>query len=270
MFAARDDLLHQLDRRQRLGIEVAGDVRPTVLEASRVGADPAQVGSDSAAKPAAVKDDSGQVTVSAQFKKEALESWKPKAEQYNKAEAELAAANARVQELERIAYGGGARQATDPRAELVAQLQAQAQYDPVAQATLLNMQETLEAKAEVWLAQQLQEVPKEKREQVAHLIRNAGYQMGAERALSLVTDPESKTLHDKLAEMQAELDRLKTSKPNGTSPGSVVPATAGQEDGGIQETIKASEYAATLKAGGDRARALKIAVGSGKTKLQEG
>ena len=79
----------------------------------------------------------------AQKWQEALK-WKQKAEEYNRIEAELAAERAKNEELQRIAYGGG-RQATDPRAELVAKLQEQAQYDPASAAALINMREALEA-----------------------------------------------------------------------------------------------------------------------------
>ena len=80
-------------------------------------------------------DDSKTVTVSEQFKKEALESWKPAREEANRLKQELDAERARREALERVAYAGG-RQATDPRTALVQQLQEQAQYDPLAQAAL--------------------------------------------------------------------------------------------------------------------------------------
>ena len=123
----------------------------------------------------------------AQKWQEALK-WKQKAEEYNRIEAELAAERAKNEELQRIAYGGG-RQATDPRAELVAKLQEQAQYDPASAAALINMREALEAKAEVWLANGLLHVPDAKREQVAQLIRANGYQLSHDAALKMVTDP---------------------------------------------------------------------------------
>ena len=193
---------------------------------------------------------------------------KQKAEQFNRMEQELAASNARATELERIAYGGGARQATDPRAALVAQAREQAAYDPIAQLALENTRDNLEMKAELWLANQLLTVPQTKQAQVAALIRNAGYQMDANYALGLVTDPDSKAVNEQLAAARAELERLKGAKPNGYSPASAVPATASADDGSNKESMTMAEYVAALKHGGDRARTIMQAVGSGKTKLE--
>jgi len=234
--------------------------------------------SDPAPTPTPKPDDS-EVKVSAQFKKEALENWKPAAEKVNKLEAELAqerAARQQAEDLARRAYGGG-QQATDPRAALVEALRQQAAYDPVAQGVLANMEDTLVARAEVWLANQLLAVPEGKRDNVAKMIRNAGYQMDASAALNVLTDPESKTLHEKLAESQKELERLKNAKPNGVSPASVVPASASVDDGEVQPTMKRSDYLQALNRASSpdatdedkaRARTLKMAVGSNKTKLE--
>lgn len=220
-----------------------------------------------AGTPAEAKDDS--VTVSAQFKKEALESWKPAAERANKLAEELAAERARREELERIAYGGGARQATDPAAEMYAQLQEQAQFDPVAKATLYNMQRTARAEAEVWLANVLLTVPETKRDKVAHLIRLSQYQMSPEQALSTVSDPEAEVTAKRLAELQAENERLRSAKPNGASPAATPPASASAGEDS-QTEIKQSEYVAILRGGGQRALDLKRAVGEGRTKLSFG
>lgn len=231
-------------------------------------------GTPAGGTPEPKSDDSGQVTVSAQFKKEALESWKPKAEEFNKVKREAEEKDARIKELERIAYGGG-RQATDPNAELIATLSEQAAYDPVARATLMNMQMAVRSQAEAWLAGELLNVPEGKREQVAEIIRNAGYQKRAADALKLVTDPETKTLAERLAEAQAELDRLKNAKPNGASPASTVPAD-GNADSERPASIPRSEYLAALqRAQADNAtpdqiaaaRRLMEAVGTNKTKL---
>jgi len=213
--------------------------------------------------PGTGQDDSG---LNAQQKSEWM-ALKQKAEQFNRMEQELAASNARATELERIAYGGGARQATDPRAALVAQAQEQAQYDPIAQLALQNTRDNLEMKAELWLANQLLSVPAAKQAQVSALIKNAGYQMDASYALQLVTDPEANTLKEQLATTRAENERLRGAKPNGYSPASAVPATVSEDDGPNRETILMSEYIAALNQGGDKARAIMQAVGSGKTKL---
>ena len=226
-----------------------------------------------APNPPATQDDSGK---DAQKWQEALK-WKQKAEDYNKVEAELAAEKARNEELQRIAYGGGARQATDPRAALVAQLQEQAQYDPVAAATLLNMRESLEAKAEVWLANGLLRVPDHKREQVAALVRSQGYQLSPDEALKMVSDPETKTLAEQLAAMKVENERLKGARPNGISPSAAMPSSANADDGRAQETMPRAEYLAAVTRGSqkdasdddrEKARTLMRAVASNKTRLE--
>ena len=216
--------------------------------------------------PAGEKPDDSKVEVSAQFKDEALRVWKPAAEKVNQLEKELQERDERLKRLEQLAYGGGAK-ATDPSAEAYAQAVQQAEFDPVARLTVENTKKAMVAQAEAWLGNELLSVPESKRKQVAGLIRNAGYQMGAQDALNLVTDPETKTLAEQLAELKKENDRLKNAKPNGTSPSAAMPASASADDGKVQDSIKMSEYVAILQAGGDRARELKQAVGSNKTKL---
>lgn len=210
--------------------------------------------------PEAVKDVSGQ---DAQKWEEALK-WKQKAEDYNKVAREKEALEARYQELERLAYGRGAGQATDPTVELVTRLKEQAQYDDVAKATLLNMEMTAKAQAEAWLSGELASVPQNKRANVAALIRNVGYQMSVEQALSIVTDPESEASKARLAQLEAENERLRTARPNGSSPAMTTPSA---DDGRHLQTIKRSEYLAILQQGGDRAKELMQAVGNNKTRL---
>jgi len=194
--------------------------------------------------------------------------WKQKAEDYNRLEQQSREREARIQQLEQLAYGGG-RQATDPYAEALAQAVEAAKYDPVAQVAVSAERRAVTAEAERWLADELlnYDVPKAKQEQVKYLVRNAGFQMGVQQALSLVTDPESRTLAQQLANTQAELERLKGAKPNGTSPGFAAPSSASADDGRPKETIPFAEYAARLRQGGDAARELMQAVATGKTKL---
>lgn len=226
-----------------------------------------------AGTPVAPKDDSG---LNAQQQKEYL-TLKQKAEDYNKLEAALREKDAQIQELARRAYGGG-QAATDPRAELVQQLREQASYDPVAQATLLNMEDAAIARAEAWLAQRMTNVPDAKRAQVADYIRTKGYQVDETYAMKMLADPEAQTLAQRLAETQAELDRLKGAKPNGTSAAFAPSATTSADDGRVQETIKRADYQAILARGGangasdedrEAARALMRAVGSNKTKFED-
>src|SRR6185503_4717357 len=230
--------------------------------------------SSPAAKPVEAKDDSG---LNAQQKQEWM-TLKQKAEQFNKLEAELAAERAKTEQLARLAYGG--QQATDPRIQRIAQLQEQAQYDPVAAEVLDTKREVLQIGAEKWLSDQMleNEVPRSKRESVSSLIRAAGYAMSVQDALSRVTDPETKTLAGQLAALQQENERLKNAKPNGVSPASVTPANVNADDERNQSTIKASDYVNTLNRAGASdateaeraaARSLKMAVASGKTKMEK-
>jgi hypothetical protein len=226
--------------------------------------------------PEPVKDDSGQVTVSAQFKKEALENWKPAAEERNQLKKELEQAQ---QQLARLAYAG--QQATDPDAEAYKQALVQAEYDPVARLAVISANKAVKAEAEQWLTDELDNLGDSlttaKRKQVAALIRANNYQLSGDRALKLVTDPDSKTLAERLAEKEAELDRLKNARPNGVSPASVTPANGNADEGRIPESIKKSDYLAALQRAQapdateqdkKTARALKQAIGGNKTKLE--
>jgi len=194
--------------------------------------------------------------------------WKQKAEEFNKLEEKAKSMEQRLAEYEQALAARGAGQATDPTAEMIAKLREQAPYDPASQAALLNLEMTAKAQAEAWLAGQLVSVPDKKRDKVAALVRNSMYQMSVQDALSLVTDPESMTLQERLAEAEKELERLRGSKPHGSSPAATVPATgSADDDGGFLKEIKKSEYVAKLREGGPAARALMEAVGSNKTKL---
>lgn len=204
--------------------------------------------------------------LNAQQQKEYL-TLKQKAEDFNKLAKENEELRARAAAAEQAASMG--HRATDPMTELRSTLQAQAEYDPASKAALVIMRQNELLAAEQWLNGEVASVPANKQAQVAQLIRNSGYQMSAVQALNLVTDPDTMTLQERLAESQKEIERLKNAKPNGSSPASVVPATsnAGEDGGAHPKEIKRSEYIATLQAGGDRARALMKAVGSNHTKL---
>jgi len=243
--------------------------------ADQAGTPEATPESSTAAKPEVAKDDSG---LNDQQKKEWM-TLKQKAEQFNKLEAELAAERAKTEQLARMAYGG--QQATDPRIQRIAQLQEQAQFgDVVAAEVLETKREVLQIGAEKWLSDQMleNEVPKSKRESVAALIRANGYQMSVSDALNRVTDPDTKTLADQLTELRQENERLKNAKPNGVSPASVTPANVSADEGSDQPTIKASEYVNKLSRAGApdateaeraAARTLKMAVASGRTKMEK-
>ena len=224
-----------------------------------------------AGTPVVQKDDSG---LNAQQQKEYL-TLKQKAEDYNKLEAALREKDAQLEELARRAYGGG-QAATDPYVEDIAALQQQAEYDPVARVTLRSIQDNMDTKKELWLKDQLLAVPESKRSQVETMIRVSNFRIGAKYALDQMTDPETKTLAQQLADTKAELDRLKGHKPNGTSPGFVPPATASADDGKVPVTITRGEYQAVISAGAqngasdeekERARALMRAVGKNQTRF---
>ncbi len=203
--------------------------------------------------------------LNAQQQKEYM-TLKQKAEEFNKVKAERDTLEQRLAQMEAF-VSRGAGQATDPTTELVHQLREQAQYDPVAKGTLMNMDMIVKAQAEAWLAGQLLSVPEAKRERAAAIIRNANYQKDASDALEMLTDPEAKSLAERLQEAENELARLKNAKPNGSSPASAVPSTASADDDGGVKEVKRSEYLATLRAGGQRAHDLMKAVGENRTKL---
>jgi hypothetical protein len=131
----------------------------------------------------------------------------------------------------------------------------------------MNMEMMARANAEAWLAGQLISVPDAKRDRVAALVRNSGYQMGVHDALSMVTDPDTKTLAEQLEHAQREIARLSNVQKNGSSPAAAVPSSANaNDDSGLKE-MKRSDYLARIRAGGPAARDLMKAVGENRTKL---
>lgn len=189
---------------------------------------------------------------------------KQKAENYNRLEKEKADLEARLVQMERLAFSRGAGTATDPEAERLAQLREQAAFDPMAAELLATKHRQAVLEAEVWLQTELASVPATKRDQVAALIRNANYQMRANDALKLVTDPESDAAQKRLAELEAENARLKAraAQPNGASPAAVAPATSSGVENS-KETIAWTEALRTLKRGGPEAKALRDQMDAG-------
>jgi hypothetical protein len=222
--------------------------------------EPKQDGTVTGGTPEGAKDGSGSED---QKWQEALK-WKQKAEDFNKVAEEKRILEARNQELERIAYGRGAGQATDPTAERLAALREAATYDPASWAALQSLETAARTEAEVWLTGATLSVPESKREQVKANIRNSGYKMSPEYALSLVTDPDAVVANDRVKQLEAENERLRSAKPNGSSPAAATPSSMGAQH---SDTIKRSEYLAVLAQGGQRAKELMQAVGSNKTKL---
>lgn len=189
--------------------------------------------------------------------------WKEKAENFNRLQAERDALEQRLMQMERVAYSGGVQTATDPNAELLKQLHEAAPYDPASRAALLAMQEAANARAEQWLLGELLSVPDNKRAKVAALVRQAGYQIGVQDALDVVTDPDAAAYRNRLAELQAENERLKQrTLPNGASPSSAYPsADAGSYKG---ETMPWSEMSAAIKRGGEAAKSIRQKWDSGE------
>jgi len=193
---------------------------------------------------------------------------KKKAEEFNKLEAEKKALEARIAQMERLAVGQGAGQATDPLAEDLNALREQATYDPMARATLRTMEMAARANAEAWLAREVAGVPEAKRGQVEDLIRNAGYQMRAHDALTLVTDPDAGPAAARIKELEAENAKLKerSAQPHGSSPATTPPASE-QSPPEQEEIVPWSEAQATLKVGGQRARDLRDKMDGRKVRI---
>lgn len=221
-----------------------------------------QDGTPTGGTPTGTKDGSGS---DAQKWEEALK-WKQKAEDYNKLEAESRAKDARLAEMERLAYSRGAGQATDPQAELVAKLREAAPYDPASAAALIGLEKAAVNEVELWLSDSTAHLPEPKRSQVKGLIRGSRYQMSVDDALRLVTDPDTVTAKSRLAELEAENARLKerVAQPNGSSPAFAVAASSANDS---RETMPWSEVQHTLKVGGDAARALRDKMDGGKLKV---
>jgi hypothetical protein len=229
-------------------------------EAQAGTAAPAPENSEKAGQEKPEQADSG---LNAQQKQEWM-TLKQKAEEFNKVKAERDALAARLTQMERLAVGQGAGQATDPLAEDLNALREQSAYDPVARATLRTMEMAARANAEAWLAREVAGVPPAKRAQVEELIRNAGYQMRAHDALNLVTDPDSVALSARLKELEAENAKLKerSVQPHGTSPATTRPASEASPPTS-KETIPWSEAIRTFKQGGPAAKELRNKMDSG-------
>lgn len=207
--------------------------------------------------------------LNAQQQKEYM-TLKQKAEDYNKVVREKEELAARLAQTERFVAGQGNGQATDPYAGDIAALREQAAYDPAARATLLSLEMSARASQDILLTETLDADPRvtpAKRPKVSALIRNSNYQMSVDNALSLVTDPETKSYQEQLAEAQKEIERLKSAKPHGSSPASTPPASASADDEGAKSEMKWSEYHAVLDKGGQRALDLMQQVGANKVKL---
>lgn len=204
-----------------------------------------------------------QVTDGSEQKWQEALRWKEKAENFNRLQAERDALEQRLMQMERVAYSGGVQAATDPNAELLKQLHEAAPYDPASRAALMAMQEAANARAEQWLIGELLAVPENKRAKVAALVRGAGYQIGVQDALEVVTDPDARAYQQRMLELQAENERLKQrSMPNGASPSSAYPSADAAAPRG--ETMPWSEMSSALKRGGEPARLLRQKWDSGE------
>jgi hypothetical protein len=195
---------------------------------------------------------------------------KKKAEEFNKLADENRALGARLQQMERLAVGQGAGQATDPEAAEIAALMEQATYDPAIKHLLKLKQESILDRAELWLAKQMAPVPEAKREQVETIIRAYGYQIGAKEALRIVSDPEAETVKQRLAQLEDENKKLKErgTQSHGTSPATTTPATTSEALD--VENMPWSEAQSILRVGGDRAKALRDKMDTRKVKIEYG
>jgi hypothetical protein len=235
-------------------------------EAQAGTAAPAPENSDKAgqAKPDAT--DSG---LNAQQKQEWM-TLKQKAEEFNKLEAEKKALEARLAQMERLAVGQGAGQATDPLTEDLNALREQAAYDPMARELLRTKAEAIQARAEVWLTKEVAKakVPESKREQVEEYVRSKFYQVSVDEALRQVTDPDYMALSARAKELEAENAKLKerSVQPHGSSPATTPPASE-QASPDQEEIVPWSEAQATLKGGGQRAKDLRDKMDGRKVRI---
>jgi len=183
--------------------------------------------------------------LNAQQQKEYL-TLKQKAEEFNKVKADLEAKERELAQLK--ANAGGGTTATDQTPGFIQQLRESAGMGDVAsQAALLNIYEN-------WLNESTASVPESKRAQVKALIRNSGYQMSPDYALTLVTDPKAGELQKRVQELETENQQLKTAKPNGVSPAATGAASGSERS---SEAMPWSEAKVILQGGGPRALELR-------------
>lgn len=162
-------------------------------------------------------------------------------------------ANREREELNRLRQQqAAAQQGQDPRVAFAASLQERAPYDPDAAAQLQLLIGQVRQEAENRLQEEmfLNAVPREAWAQVKGLVQQSNYSMSVADALRSVVPPKDTALEKKLAEMQAEIERLKAPKKVlGASAGaaSTMPAAAVSTP---EDTMPFSQYKALLAAGG--------------------
>lgn len=189
--------------------------------------------------------------------------WKSKAERVNKVEEEAAALRAQLQSIQQQA-----QLQNDPLAAMAADLQQRAPYDPDARAQLGILMFQVQQQAENRLVEEMHllGVPREAWAQVKGMVQTSNYRMPVAQALAAVVPPKDTAMEKRLAEMQAELERLKKgSRPNPASgAASTTPAasTVTQDD-----TMPVSQYNALLRAGGAAALDAKRRKDAGSLKI---
>jgi uncharacterized small protein (DUF1192 family) len=164
-------------------------------------------------------------------------------------------ANKERAELERLRQQQN-QQGQDPRAALAYDLQQRAPYDPDAAAQLQLLYGQVRQEAEAQLQEQmfLNAVPREAWAQVKGLVQQSNYTLSVQDALRSVVPPKNVEMEKQMADMRAEIERLKAPvKRLGATAGaaSTVPAAAASTQ---EDSMPFSQYKALLQAGGAAGR----------------
>ena len=186
-------------------------------------------------------------------------AWKAKAEKFNDVEGENRDLRARLAAAQQYQYG---QVQPNPMAEMVTELQQNAQFDVNARASLatLTLQATQAAENKLTREMVRHRVPEQSWDIVEGLVRQSGYQMPVEAAIQLARGREVPDLAKQLAaerERSAALQKALDGRtvgggasPNG-NPATTTPAAVGGEESPL---VTMEEYQKLPKELRDKAR----------------
>lgn len=189
-------------------------------------------------------------------------AWKAKAERVNEVERRLAEAEAKLEAQRQAQYAQQAQ--ADPMAQMVQQLRERAQYgDTDAQSQLALMTMTATQQAEGLLMKEMVKrgIPADKWDAVEGLVRQSGYRMSVDHALTLARGSEVPDLAKQLEaerKKREELERVLNQRTvGGGSPGNPATTTPAAMSASDVPEMTVEEYTATLQRGGPEALALR-------------
>lgn len=189
-----------------------------------------------------------------------------------KAEEERDELRRRLEEAQRATYGQAQPSQYDT---LVTNLRQEAAYDPVAAERLMVLETAAMSHREAALStdMDLLGVPSQYKASVVKVIRESGYRIPLNQAISMVIPPENPEVASRLKSVEEENAKLRAQLNAQQSRPSAGPAWAGGSGGGVARattTITASEYRAALAEGGTRGATLKADVAANKVRIVGG